>query len=130
MDDKTKHDISTMIAGILHKKYGEEMTQDVVRSIVDASLDQLRLKISEARAHIERLAMDRLHRRFASEVEPMLQHFNDQIEHFLKKENAQQILENLASCELTHALREKAQEWARKVTTSQVRFSFDKMFED
>lgn len=129
MDETEKREIVGMISSVILKKYNKNYEKDIGEIITDVLVD-LRSKLRVTRGAMEEEAIARLNRRFAAEVEPMLARLSVKIENLISNETwGGDELERYAKEELTHVLREKAQEWARKVVTSEVRFKFDDVFD-
>lgn len=127
-NETMKGEIATMVAGILHKKYGAELKAATVREIVDGSLEELRKRIADTKAQMQEDALERLRSRFRKEIEPMLWHFTDRVGPLLSKWDGDKVFESLLHTELVSLLREKARHWARKAATASVHFSFDEIF--
>jgi hypothetical protein len=130
MEENVKKEISSMVAGIIMKKYGKEYEKEIGGTI-DEVLDEVRLKLKEAKGAIEAEGMARLNRRFTAEIEPMLTRLDGKIGALMASDSWSDVsLENLAKEELGWALRERARNWARKAVISEVRFNFDDVFGD
>ena len=129
MDETEKREIVGMISSVILKKYNKNYEKEIGEIITDVLVD-LRSKLRVTKGAMEEEAMARLNRRFAAEVEPMLTRLSGKVANLISSGVWNDIeMEAFAKEALTYVLREKAQEWARKVVTSEVRFKFDDMFD-
>jgi len=136
VDEKTKHEIAQMVANIIYKKYNGEVAGEAdekeIKKVVELSLDRMRSGIATERLSLETEAINRLRRRFASEVEPMIANIDTKITNYFAGygREIEDTFNSMLKEELVRALRARAKEWAKKVATAEVSFSFNKVFRE
>jgi hypothetical protein len=128
MEEKIKNEISKIIAGVIIKRFGHEFGLDC-KEVVNSVLDEIRESVKVAKKEIETECLLRLRRRFQTEVEPIINNLDNRIEKLISNDASYSVMiSTMARQELENALRERAREWAQKVSSAEVHFNFDTIF--
>lgn len=132
MDDKTKNDIASLIVGIIKKNknkwFMEECEDDIKRLVVEC-IDTARNALISTKKTMEDAALEKFRKRFENEIEPALTRMSGRMAELISKGEFDNELEKMAREELIYALRRRAEEWAKKVASSEVRFKFDEIYD-
>jgi hypothetical protein len=130
MSEENKKEIAKIVAAIFIKKYKDDFGKDI-NPLISLSLEAIREQIRKEKDEFETYALAKFKKRFHDEVEPMLDRFSDRLVGLMRAADFEaNTFETVARQELARVIREKAEEWARKVATSEVKFKFDDVFED
>lgn len=109
MTEEEKKEIAGRVAGILATKFKKEIL-DEVKSFLPEVIDSVKKRVRE-------------------EVEPRVAGIMLNLENFIKERNILKAMEDEARWIMLRALRDRAEDWARKCVKG-VKFSFDDIFED
>lgn len=122
-----KEFLDTLYSGNL---YGASLEcEDDIKRLVVECIDTARNALISTKKTMEDAALEKFRKRFENEIEPALTRMSGRMAELISKGEFDNELEKMAREELIYALRRRAEEWAKKVASSEVRFKFDEIYD-